>query len=108
MAWSCCRNYFAADDGCAFGGRHRPLLQPGGCAGAASWPTPLVHGVRQLFGARLRNLEENMLWESATLRLSTLAVLTSLISKLARGQTITILPSVRLKTVSRCDFSFCS
>ena len=30
MAWSCCRNCCAADDGCAFGGRHRPLLQRGG------------------------------------------------------------------------------
>src|SRR5215472_13877440 len=107
MALSCCRNCSAADDGCAFGRRHLPLLDRGKCAGAASWPTPLVHGVRQLFGAGLIKLEENILQKSATLPPSIPAVLPNSISQPARGQVIMILPTAHRKTVSRCDSTAC-
>src|SRR5262249_47411731 len=108
MAWSCCPSCSAADDGCVFGGRHPPLLRRGGCAGAASWPTRLVHGVHQFFGTWFTKLQENILIKLATIQPSPPAVLTSSIFQPARGHAIMILFTARGKMVSRCVFTICS
>src|SRR6266851_4147735 len=104
MVWNCCRNYSAADDGCASGGRHRPLLHRAGCAGAASWPTRLVHGARQLFGAGLIKLEDETLWNGATMWPFTPAVLTN--SQPAPRLAIMISPTAHGRTVWRCGSVF--
>src|SRR6266540_2429821 len=108
MAWSCYRNCSAADGGYDSGGRHRPLLQRAGCAGAASWPTRSVHGVRQLFGVGLIKLEDETLWNCATMWPFTLAVLTNSISQPAPRHAIMISPTAHGRTAWRCDSGLCS
>src|SRR5437868_7052718 len=107
-AWSCCRNCSAADDGCAFGGRHRQLLHRIGCAGAGFWPIRLVHGVRQLFGTGSIKMGDGMVWNFGTIQPFTPGVLSNLISQPARRHAIMILPTARGKTVWRCDSAFYS
>ena len=103
MAWSCCRNCSAADDGCAFGGRHRPLLQRGGCAGAASWPTRSVLGVRRLFGAGSRNIGGGNAVEVGDYTAIHPRRLDELdLPARAQGTQSGSLPTAHGKTVSRC------
>src|SRR6266849_4178725 len=106
MGRSCCQNYSAADDGCASRGRHRPSLHRAGWVGAASWPTRLVPGVRQLFGAGLIELEDD--WNCAIMWPFTPAVLTNSIFQPAPGHAIMILLTVHGRTVWRCGSVFWS
>src|SRR5262249_13814362 len=107
MVSNCCRNSSEADDGYAFGGKRRPLLQRGGYGWAAALPTRSAPGVHQFFGAGPIEWEVGTSRTSATIRPSTAAVLTNLICKPARGHAITILSPARGKTVLRCDSTCC-
>src|SRR5262249_30575043 len=98
-AWSFCRNSSAADGGCVSGGRHRPLLHRAAWGGAASWPTPWVHGVRQLFGGGLLKLEDETLSNGATTWPFIPAGLTNSISQPALRHAILIWPTARGRTV---------
>src|SRR5215467_9792942 len=108
MGWSYCLNCSVLDVGCTFGARLQLSLQGGECVGVASWPTPLVLGVRQHFGTWSRNLRGNMRWNSATFRLSTLAVSTRLSSNPVLRRSIMILSYALGKTGSRCDSGICN